>query len=93
MSIHFNLIFLHMSILFSNFAVEIKPYRITDKRVTMKRIIHDYTKPAEAESLLYSAQRLIANDCIQDAEKRILEAREILQQYLSQDNEIEEDDL
>ena len=82
-----------MSILFSNFAVQIKPYRITDKRETMKRIIHDYTKPAEAESLLYSAQRLIANDCIQDAEKRILEAREILQQYLSQDNEIEEDDL
>ena len=30
----------------------------------MKRKIHDYTKPAEAESLLYSAQRLIANDCI-----------------------------
>lgn len=59
----------------------------------MKRKIHDYTKPAEAESLLYSAQRLIANDCFYDAEKRIIEAREILQQYLSQDNEIEEDDL
>lgn len=59
----------------------------------MKRKIHDYAKPAEAESLLYSAQRLIANDCIQDAEKRIIEAREILQKYLSQYNEIEEDDL
>lgn len=70
-----------------------KPYRITVKRIFMKRKIHDYTKPAEAESLLYSAQRLIANDCIYDAEKRITEAREILQQYLSQDNEIEEDDL
>lgn len=58
----------------------------------MKRKFHDYTKPAKAESLLYSAQRLIANDCIYDAEKRIIEAREILQQYLSQDNEIEEDD-
>lgn len=57
----------------------------------MKRKIHDYTKPAEAESLLYSAQRLIANDCINDAEKRIIEAREILQMYLSEDNEIEED--
>lgn len=59
----------------------------------MKRKIHDYTKPAKAESLLYSSQRLIANDCIYDAEKRITEARQILQEYLSQDNEIEEDDL
>lgn len=57
----------------------------------MKRYIHDYTKPAKAESLLYSAQRLISNDCIQDAEKLIIEAREILQRYLSEDNEILED--
>lgn len=54
----------------------------------MKRKFHDYTKPAKAESLLYSAQRLIANDCIYDAEKRIIEARQILQEYLSLDNEI-----
>lgn len=59
----------------------------------MKRKVHDYTKPAEAESLLYSAQRLISNDCIYDAEKRITEARQILQEYLSQDNEIEEEDI
>lgn len=59
----------------------------------MKRKIHDYTKPAEAEELLYSAQRLIANDCIQAAENRIIEARQILQEYLSLDNEIEEDDI
>lgn len=70
-----------------------QPSRNTVNRHIMKRKIHDYTKPAEAESLLYSAQRLIANDCINDAEKRIIEAREILQKYLSQDNEIEEDDL
>lgn len=59
----------------------------------MKRKVHDYTKPAEAERLLYNAQRLIANDCINDAEQRIIEARKILQQYLSLDNEIEEDDV
>ena len=59
----------------------------------MKRKIHDYTKPAEAEGLLHRALRLISNDCIEAAEERIAEAREILQQYLSQDNEIEEDDL
>lgn len=59
----------------------------------MKRKIHDYTKPAKAESLLYSAQRHIANDCIYDAEKCIIEARQILQEYLSQDNEIWEDDI
>lgn len=70
-----------------------QPSRNTVNRHIMKRKIHDYTKPAEAESLLYSAQRLIANDCIYDAEKRIIEAREILQKYLSQDNEIEEEDI
>lgn len=70
-----------------------QPSRNTVNRHIMKRKIHDYTKPAEAESLLYSAQRLIANDCIFDAEKRIIEAREILQKYLSQDNEIEEEDI
>ena len=59
----------------------------------MKRKIHDYTKPAKAESVLYNAQRLISNDCIYDAEQCIIEAREILQQYLSQDNEIEDDDI
>lgn len=70
-----------------------QPSRNTVNRHIMKRKIHDYSKPAEAESLLYSAQRLIANDCIYDAEKRIIEAREILQKYLSQDNEIEEEDI
>lgn len=54
----------------------------------MKRKVHDYTKPAESESLLYSSQRLIANDCIYDAEQRIIQARQILQEYLSRDNEI-----
>lgn len=73
--------------------MNIQPSRSTDNRHIMKRKIHDYTKPAKAESLLYSAQRLIANDCFQDAEKRIIEAREILQRYLSEDNEIEEDTL
>lgn len=59
----------------------------------MKRKIHDYAKPAEAESLLYNAQQLISQDYFYEAEKRIIKAREILQQYLSQDNEIWEDDL
>lgn len=59
----------------------------------MKRKIHDYTKPAEAESHLYAAQRLNANDDIIEAWKHIEDARRILQEYLSQDNEIEEDDL
>lgn len=59
----------------------------------MKRKIHDYTKPARAERLLYDAQRFLANNSIFDAQIRIGEAREILQQYLSLDNEIEEDDI
>lgn len=59
----------------------------------MKRKIHDYTKPADAESHLYRAQRAIALDDYHLAEEEIIKAREILQQYLSLDNEIEEDDL
>ncbi len=59
----------------------------------MKQYSHDYTKVAEAERTLYSAQRLIANECYDAALKRIIEARELLQIYLSQDNMIEDDDV
>jgi hypothetical protein len=59
----------------------------------MKRYTHDYTKPSEAESLLYSATRLMSNECYDAALKRINEARTILQQYISQDNLIEDDEI
>ncbi len=59
----------------------------------MKQYSHDYTKVAEAERNLYSAQRLMANECYDAALKRIIEARELLQVYLNQDNMVEDDDV
>ncbi len=59
----------------------------------MKEYSHDYTKVAEAENLLYSATRLIANECWDAALDRINETRKLLQQYLSQDNMVEDDDV
>lgn len=59
----------------------------------MKQYSHDYTKPSEAESLLYSATRLIANECYDAAVERINEARQLLQEYLAQDNMFEDDDV
>lgn len=59
----------------------------------MKTYSHDYTKPTEVDILLYSATRLLANDCYDAAAVRIYEARELLQQYLAQDNMIEDDDV
>lgn len=59
----------------------------------MKRYTHDYSKPSEAESLLYSATRLMANECYDAALERINEARTILQQYLAQDNMIEDEEV
>ena len=58
----------------------------------MKIYSHDYTLPAEVDNLLYSAQRLIANDQISAAADRIGEARLALQQYMAADNMVPDDD-
>lgn len=59
----------------------------------MKTYSIDYTKISEAESSLYSATRLMANDCPDAALERIEEARKLLQEFLNQDNLIEDPDL
>jgi len=59
----------------------------------MKQYTHNYALPSKAESLLYSATRLMANDCYDAALERINEARQLLQQYLSQDNMVEDDNV
>lgn len=59
----------------------------------MKQYSHDYTKPSEVENLLYSATRLMANECYEAAVERINEARQLLQEYLAQDNMVEDDDV
>lgn len=59
----------------------------------MKTYSHDYNKPSEVDTLLYSAQRLIVNECYDSAAERINEARELIQQYLAGDNMTEDDDV
>lgn len=59
----------------------------------MKQYSHNYTKPSQAESLLYSATRLMANECYDAAVERINEARQLLQEYLADDNMVEDDDV
>lgn len=50
----------------------------------MKQNSHDYSKVLETMDLLYSATRLMANECYDAALERINEARQLLQEYLSQ---------
>lgn len=59
----------------------------------MKHYSHDYTKVSEAESHLYAAQQLNAHDDLIEAWKHIEDARRLLQEYLAQDNMVEDDDV
>ena len=59
----------------------------------LKQYSHDYTKVADAESHLYAAQQLNAHDDPIEAWKHIEDARRLLQEYLSADNMVEDDDV
>jgi len=59
----------------------------------MKQYSHDYTLVREADSLLYSAMRAQADGHRDTAMAHIGEARQKLQQFLSQDNMVEDDDV
>lgn len=59
----------------------------------MQQFSHDYTKVSEALESLYSATRLIANECCDAALERINEARTTLDEYLAQDNMIPDKDI
>ena len=59
----------------------------------MKTYSIDYTKISEAESSLYSATRLMANDCHDAALERIQEARKLLQEFTNRGNLVEDPDL
>ncbi len=59
----------------------------------MKQYSHDYTKIAEVESHLYAAQQLNAHDDTIEAWKHIEDARRLLQEYLSADNMVEDNDV
>lgn len=59
----------------------------------MQQFSHDYTKVSEALESLYSATRLIANECYDAALERINEARTTLDEYLAKDNMIPDNDV
>ncbi len=59
----------------------------------MKTYSHDYSKPSEVDTLLYSASRLLANECYDAAAERINEASQLIRQYLAADNMVEDDDV
>lgn len=63
----------------------------------MKHYSHDYTKVSAAESHLYEAQKLIDAKLgafgSYEAWRHIAHARRLLQEYLSEDNMVEDDDV
>ena len=59
----------------------------------MKKYTHDYRKVSEAESHLYAAQQLNAHDDPIEAWKHVGDARRLLQEYISQDNMVEDNDV
>lgn len=58
----------------------------------MKTYSHDYTKVSTADSLLHLALRNLAGEKYDLAQGYIEEARGYLQEYLSQDNMVEDED-
>lgn len=84
-----------MWVLFCTFALRKNNIIPKSRKGTpkMKTYGIDYTKISEAESSLYSATRLMANDCHDAALERIEEARKLLQEFLNQDNLVKDDDL
>lgn len=52
----------------------------------MKIYIHDYSKPSEADNLLYSALRFMEKGIYLPAKKHITQASLLLRQYLAGDN-------
>ncbi len=52
----------------------------------MKKYSHDYSRPAEVDSILYEAQEALRRDETQTAARLIGEARQLLDSYLAGDN-------
>lgn len=59
----------------------------------MKQYSHDYTKPKKAEQLLHEVQVEMRWQNHYQAQQKINEARQLLQEYLAQDNMVEDDDV
>ena len=59
----------------------------------MKTYSIDHAKISKAVKSLNSAESLMTNDCIDAAQERIEEARKLLQEFMNQENLVEDDDL
>lgn len=59
----------------------------------MKTYSHDYTKAASAQNALFCALQALRSGQGAEAELHILEARDLLDDYLASDNMVEDDDV
>lgn len=59
----------------------------------MKTYIHDYTIPAQVNQNIYLALFELHSDNFDLVEVLLMQARNLLDQYLSQDNMVEDDDV
>lgn len=58
----------------------------------MKRYTHDYTKAAKANAYMYAALQEARRDNLSEAIKQILNARQLMDEYLASDNMIQDED-
>lgn len=59
----------------------------------MQKYSHNYSLPSNAENHLFYAQEYLRMGQFAEAEKFINKARQTLQQYLSKDNMVPDDDV
>lgn len=59
----------------------------------MKRYTHDYTKAAKANAYMYAALQEARRDNLTGAIEQILNARRLMDEYLSSDNMIADEDI
>ena len=59
----------------------------------MKQYSHDYTKVKETQKVLFFALEDFRNDHTYEAKRGIMEARQMLDEYLAQDNMVPDDDV
>ena len=59
----------------------------------MKRYTHDYTKAAKANAYMYAALQEARRDNLAGAKEQILNARQLMDEYLASDNMVPSDDI
>ena len=59
----------------------------------MQQFSHDYTKVAETQNVLFLALEDLRNGHTYEAKRGVMKAREMLDEYLAQDNMIPDNDV